>query len=77
MREHLDMKHSSKSHSGGTLEKEIKVFETINHDFDDLLQWYGKVGVYQFPLLSQLARIILQLSATSYCRDKCHELIFT
>lgn len=65
MREHLAMKHSSKVHSSGTLEKDIEVFETINHDFDDILQWYGKVGVYQFPLLSQLARVILQLSATS------------
>lgn len=64
IREKLATKHGLVSHSVG-FQREVSSFETVTHQVDDLLQWYECVGIVQFPLLSQLARTILQLSATS------------
>lgn len=64
IREKLASKHGLVSQTVG-FEREVSAFESVTHQVEDLLQWYKSVGVVQFPLLSKLARIILQLSATS------------
>lgn len=40
-------------------------FKTEDNNHNDLTIWWCKIGKFQFPVLSKLARIILGLSATS------------
>lgn len=65
IRDKLALKHGLIGNSND-FKAEVETFDKIVvTEMDSLLNWWGKVGKNQFPLLSNLARIILQLSATS------------
>lgn len=68
-------KKYSRNFSLSSLEDEIERFSTIhNYKDDDLLSWWSFVGRHQFPHLAKLARIILQLSATSATVERLNSI---
>lgn len=65
----------SKNFTQSTMDEEIDRFKTIHSYADDnLLPWWGSVGREQFPILSKLARSILQLSATSATVERLNSI---
>lgn len=63
--QNLAKKYSRNVQNNG-IDKEIKKFDNINEFcYDDLINWWSSIGKQQFPILARLARIMLQITATS------------
>lgn len=68
-------KKYANTYARSSLSDEIERFELVNgYVDDDLLSWWASVGLDKFPILSKLARIILQLSATSAVVERLNSI---